>query len=161
MIIGNPNFGYTGHFGCAGPSGPCCIFFGTQNPNSLNLVAEADFGAGKKAIAGMIVVWVIVDEAHIGTVAVDAAYRRQGIGRQLVTRALLASLERGARQAYLEVRRGNLAAQALYLQLGFEVVGERRRYYHDNHEDALLMTLNRLDQISLSAWVLSANGPWR
>jgi ribosomal-protein-alanine N-acetyltransferase len=41
----------------------------------------------------------------------------------------------------LEVRAGNEAAQTLYRKFGFEVVGHRPRYYQDNHEDALLMTL--------------------
>lgn len=41
----------------------------------------------------------------------------------------------------LEVRRSNEAAQALYQQLGFEVVGVRPRYYKDTEEDAVLMQL--------------------
>ena len=43
--------------------------------------------------------------------------------------------------ALLEVRAGNEAAQDLYRKFGFEVVGRRPRYYQDNFEDALLMTL--------------------
>ena len=39
----------------------------------------------------------------------------------------------------LEVRRSNLAAQALYHQCGFLDVGYRKRYYEDNREDALIM----------------------
>lgn len=117
----------------------------TQNPNALAWVAEATGLEGKQVIAGMIVVWLIVDEVHIGTIAVHPDYRRMGIGRQLVVRALLACAPKGARTAFLEVRRGNVSAQSLYQQLGFAVVGERRRYYHDNNEDALLMTLEQLD----------------
>jgi ribosomal-protein-alanine N-acetyltransferase len=45
----------------------------------------------------------------------------------------------------LEVRRSNDAAQALYQKYGFDVVGERRRYYRDTGEDALLMTVSTLD----------------
>jgi ribosomal-protein-alanine N-acetyltransferase len=41
----------------------------------------------------------------------------------------------------LEVRRSNLAAQALYRSFKFEQVGMRARYYEDNDEDAILMTL--------------------
>lgn len=125
----------------------------TQNPNAMCWVAEGATAEASRVIAGMIVVWLIVDEVHIGTVAVDSAYRRQGIGRQLVARSLLAGALKGARTGFLEVRRSNLAAQALYLQMGFEIVGERRRYYHDNNEDALLMTLNNLDQVALRSWI--------
>jgi ribosomal-protein-alanine N-acetyltransferase len=40
----------------------------------------------------------------------------------------------------LEVRVSNDAAKMLYLSMGFAPVGIRRRYYHDNDEDALVMT---------------------
>ena len=42
----------------------------------------------------------------------------------------------------LEVRASNAPARALYERLGFAVAGVRRRYYHDNGEDAVLMTLD-------------------
>jgi ribosomal-protein-alanine N-acetyltransferase len=45
----------------------------------------------------------------------------------------------------LEVRAGNLAAQALYRGFGFEVAGRRPRYYTDDGEDALVMTTPPLD----------------
>jgi len=125
----------------------------TQNPNAMAWVAEVDGGGAQPVIAGMIVVWLIIDEVHIGTIAVHPDYRRQGIGRQLVARSLLACILKGAKNAFLEVRRGNLAAQTLYQQMGFEVVGERRRYYHDNNEDALLMTLEKLNPDTLRSLV--------
>ena len=40
----------------------------------------------------------------------------------------------------LEVRVTNEAAKLLYLSMGFAPVGIRRRYYHDNNEDAIVMT---------------------
>jgi len=49
--------------------------------------------------------------------------------------------EAGTRLATLEVRAGNVAAQALYRRYGFRVVGRRPKYYNDNHEDALIMTV--------------------
>ncbi len=55
------------------------------------------------------------------------------------------SLHRGAVEVTLEVRKSNLAAQALYRQFGFDKVGRRKRYYRDTGEDALLMTLPVLD----------------
>lgn len=116
----------------------------TGNPSSLVLVAEAVRPDGQVEVAGMIVIWVILDEAHVATIATHPDYRRLGIGRRLLARGLLAAYERGARLSYLEVRRHNLAAQALYQQFGFEVVGERPRYYQDNNEDALLMTLSEM-----------------
>ncbi len=108
----------------------------TENPAARAWVAEKD-----GAIVGMLLLWLIVDEAHIATLAVHPEHRQQGIARRLLLRALRAAWEEGARQAFLEVRVSNLAAQNLYRQLGFEVSGRRPRYYRDNNEDALLMTL--------------------
>jgi ribosomal-protein-alanine N-acetyltransferase len=101
-------------------------------------------------IVGMIVIWMIVDEAHIATIAVHPNFRRQGIAKILVTAGLAEAVKHEMRTATLEVRAGNLAAQALYRQFGFDSVGIRPRYYKDNangvtaYEDAIIMT-RRLD----------------
>ena len=116
----------------------------TENRNSSLWVAELQPPAGDAMIVGLIVVWVILDEAHIATIAVHPDYRSRGIGRRLLAQGLLAAYQRGARLAYLEVRRSNLPAQTLYNTFGFTKVGERPRYYKDNNEDALLMTLDQL-----------------
>ncbi len=125
----------------------------TENHNSLILVAEAIRNGAPAELAGMIVVWVIVDEAHVATIATRPGYRGLGIGRGLLSRALLAAYQRGARLSYLEVRRSNAVAQNMYQQFGFKVVGERPRYYQDNNEDALLMTLEPLVPESLRKFV--------
>jgi ribosomal-protein-alanine N-acetyltransferase len=120
-----------------------------ENRNAIPLVIETVAGE----VIGMIVTWVIIDEAHIATIAIHPDYRRLGLGKHLLAHSLLMAWDRGARLAYLEVRRGNLAAQAMYLAFGFTVVGERLRYYQDNHEDALLMTLDRIDPARMRAWL--------
>lgn len=107
-------------------------------------VAELELEEGQKRIIGMIVIWLLVDEAHIGSVAVDLPFRRQGVACKLLITALLACIHKGAVTASLDVRESNLAAQSLYQRFGFEMVGRRVRYYRDNHEDALLMTLPEL-----------------
>jgi ribosomal-protein-alanine N-acetyltransferase len=116
----------------------------TQNPASMLWVAETDESIEKKKVVGMIIVWRILDEAHIATIAVHPDYRRQGIGKILLRFALDWAARNGAQRAMLEVRASNQSAQALYLQFGFEVVSRRPRYYKDNHEDALLMNLDSL-----------------
>jgi ribosomal-protein-alanine N-acetyltransferase len=112
-----------------------------ENPNSILLVAELS-----RKVVGAIVVWMIVDEAHISTLAVLPEHRRQGYAQKLVIEALISAVESGAQHATLEVRASNLAAQNLYRGFGFEIVGRRPRYYLDNQEDALIMTLADLDQ---------------
>jgi ribosomal-protein-alanine N-acetyltransferase len=118
----------------------------TENPAAILWVAEVDDPAGESKVVGMIVVWLIVDEAHIATLAIHPDYRRSGIGTRLLKVALDDAFRKGARQAMLEVRAGNSGAQELYRKFGFEVVHRRPRYYKDNHEDALLMNLNRLEE---------------
>ena len=110
------------------------------NPVSRCWVAEKD---GR--IAAMLVLWFIIDEAHVATIAVHPDFRRQGIGEQILLHALRAAREEGARRAFLEVREGNVAAQSMYKKYGFEVAGVRPRYYKDNNEDAILMNLENMD----------------
>src|SRR5918996_644484 len=112
----------------------------TDNPASRCWVAELD---GK--VVGMIVVWLIVDEAHVATVATHPEYRRQGIGKRLLAHALRHIMQDGARSSFLEVRESNIAAQEMYRKFGYEVTGRRRRYYRDNDEDAILMSLGSLN----------------
>jgi [ribosomal protein S18]-alanine N-acetyltransferase len=116
----------------------------TGNQASRLWVAEVTDPAGQAVVVGQLAIWLIIDEAHIGTIAVHPDYRRQGIGRKLLAEALLAIEKEGAKQAFLEVRRSNESAQAMYRMFGFEVVGVRPRYYKDNNEDALLLTLPEL-----------------
>jgi ribosomal-protein-alanine N-acetyltransferase len=120
-----------------------------ENPLSLLWVAEAPDAAGELRVVGMIVVWLVVDEAHIATIAVLPEYRGQGIGARLLAVALEAVIGRRTesapmRSATLEVRAGNTVAQELYRRFKFEVAGSRPRYYRDNSEDALIMTLSPL-----------------
>lgn len=91
-------------------------------------------------------IWMMVDEAHITTFAVDPRWRRQGIGERLLLALLDMAIDRRAREATLEVRLSNLAARRLYEKYGFRPVGIRPRYYSDDNEDALIMTTEALDQ---------------
>jgi ribosomal-protein-alanine N-acetyltransferase len=116
----------------------------TENPASILWVAEACRPDRDCKVVGMIVIWLILDEAHIATIAIHPDYRRIGIGKRLLMVALDDCQKKGARQAMLEVRAGNSGAQELYRKFGFEIVYRRPRYYKDNHEDALLMNLTGL-----------------
>ena len=109
----------------------------TDNPASRTWVTESD---GK--ITGMIVVWLLVDEAHIATIATHPDHRRQGIASRLLTHALHSMKDEGAVNSVLEVRESNTAAQEMYRKLGFVESGRRPHYYRDNNEDAILMSMN-------------------
>jgi [ribosomal protein S18]-alanine N-acetyltransferase len=114
----------------------------TQNPGSKLWVAEC---SNPLQVVGMIVMWLIIDEAHIATIAVHPDFRRQGIAARLLTTALLDAVQNQMAQATLEVRAGNQAAHDLYQNFGFRVVGIRPHYYRDNNEDAWIMTMSPLD----------------
>jgi ribosomal-protein-alanine N-acetyltransferase len=121
-----------------------------ENPLSLLWVAEEQMPYGSSHVVGMIVVWLIVDEAHIATIAVLPECRGQGIARCLLVTALQEVIRRGFQIATLEVRSGNIAAQNLYHRFGFGTVGFRPKYYRDNNEDALIMTVYNLDKAYLN-----------
>jgi len=113
----------------------------TENPVARCWVAESD----DKRIAAMLVLWLIVDEAHVATLATHPDFRRQGIGARILTAALKDAAETGATHALLEVREKNEAALGMYRKFGFDVVGRRPKYYKDNGEDAIMMTLHHLE----------------
>jgi ribosomal-protein-alanine N-acetyltransferase len=117
----------------------------TENQNSLVWVAEISLSTGARQVVGVMVAWLIVDEAHIATLAVHPDYRRQGIARRMLVNALREVIQRGFHLATLEVRAGNIPAQNLYRGFKFDVVGRRYRYYRDNSEDALIMTAKNLN----------------
>jgi [ribosomal protein S18]-alanine N-acetyltransferase len=83
--------------------------------------------------------WVIMDEAHITTVAVDPNYRGRKIGERMLLALLEEGILRGAHRATLEVREGNRAAQSLYRKYGFHEAAIRKSYYTDNGENAVVM----------------------
>ena len=116
----------------------------TDNPASRCWVAEID---GK--VVGMIVAWLIVDEVHVATIATHPDFRRRGVAKKLLAHTLYSLKEEGAQSSFLEVRASNVAAQEMYRKFGYEESGVRPRYYKDNDEDALLMTLETLDVESL------------
>ena len=93
----------------------------------------------ERRVAAFCACWLVYDELHINTIAVDAGLRRQGLATTLMMHILREAAAKGATRTYLEVRRSNLPAQALYQRLGFTVAGVRRNYYTSPDEDALVL----------------------
>jgi len=116
----------------------------TQNPSTLALVGEIQPDNAEPRLIGMSVIWIIIDEAHIATIAIHPDYRGRGYGKYLLAEVLHRSIERGAQLATLEVRASNLLAQQMYHRFGFSTVGRRLHYYRDNDEDAIVMTVKNL-----------------
>ena len=93
----------------------------------------------RELIVGFAGLWLMVGEAHIVTVAVRQSLRR-GIGELLLIASIELALEHKHEVVTLECRASNRAALAMYEKYGFKRVGVRRRYYTDDHEDAVVMT---------------------
>jgi len=115
----------------------------SENPAAhLNVAVKMRYTI--EYVIGYVGFWYIVDEAHISTLAVHPTERRNGIGEGLLLQAMDDAATLGAEIVTLEVRNSNQPAIMLYQKFGFEIVGKRPRYYRDNGEDALSMTLRDL-----------------
>ncbi len=91
-------------------------------------------------VVAFINYWIVADELHVLNVATRPQWRRRGIGLMLMEHAMAEGRRLGVTAVTLEVRRSNNAAQQLYIGMGFEQVGVRKKYYDDG-EDALLYEL--------------------
>ena len=94
-----------------------------------------------ETVAGFAVYHVSFEDAELYNLAVGEDFRRRGFGRALLDAVLARARGRGAERMYLEVRRSNAPAIALYRAAGFAVCGTRRHYYALPTEDALLMDI--------------------
>jgi [ribosomal protein S18]-alanine N-acetyltransferase len=103
-----------------------------SKPSGICLAAE-----GQGGLEGYLVCSRYADVWHLMNVAVSPSRRREGVASRLIRR-LFEDAGSDARFT-LEVRRSNGPAIAMYERFGFQAAGHRRRYYHDNGEDALIM----------------------
>jgi len=94
----------------------------------------------RRLIIGLVGIWLMVDQAHVVTIAVREAFRRQGAGGFLLLAATEVAFAENMESVTLEYRRDNESARALYEDFGFLSVGVRPRYYTDTNEDAVIMT---------------------
>ena len=123
------------------------LSFPTPTKNSVyqyeldhNKMAHYQVLCAADAVIGYAGFWLMGDECHISTIATHPDWRGRGLGELLLLNMLVMANEQAAQMVTLEVRQSNLTAQALYRKYRFAIVGERRRYYKDTGEDALIMT---------------------
>jgi len=86
--------------------------------------------------------YIVEDELHLLNLSVSPEFQNQGLGRHLLKTLIQKAKEKGVTHVYLEVRRSNIRAHALYYAAGFTSSGFRKNYYSDNGEDAILMELH-------------------
>ena len=113
-----------------------------EKPEAVMLVARrnAPGGPGGRLLSGYLAARINADELHVNNIGVWPESRRRGVGGALLGAALELAARAGAQEAVLEVRAGNLPAQAMYERFGFAVVGERKNYYKEPVENAKIMT---------------------
>ena len=110
-----------------------CFFVAEAEGRLLGFAVGKVIGSDEEAVA------------ELESVAVEAAARRSGIGKELCVAVADWCRARGAAALELEVRAGSAGAIALYEGLGFVVAGRRVGYYREPAEDALLMRLDLRD----------------
>ncbi|PKO21415.1 MAG: ribosomal-protein-alanine N-acetyltransferase [Chloroflexi bacterium HGW-Chloroflexi-1] len=119
----------------------------TNNELATYLVVRPGEGSVEGALPPILAYggfWLMVDEAHIATIASHPDWRGCGLGLWLMLALLDRAMARGATVSTLEVRAGNRSARLLYEKLGYQVAGVRYRYYRDG-EDGLILTTPPLD----------------
>ena len=79
----------------------------------------------------------IIDRIEIDQFFVSLIYRRQGIGRKLLSYLVSVAISFRVVNITLEVRNSNEIARNLYKEFGFREVALRKNYYGD--EDGILM----------------------
>lgn len=105
-----------------------------DSPNSeLIAITEDD------RLIGYGCFWAIVDEAHITIIAIHPEYQQQGLGKLLLFVLLDRASQRQMKHATLEVRISNQSAISLYEKFQFKVAGQRKDYYTDTGENALIL----------------------
>ena len=84
-------------------------------------------------VIGFLAVQENLFEAEVLQIAVLPSYQGQGIAS-----ALFAQLP-ADKEIFLEVRKSNQRAQAFYRKEKMVIIAERKAYYHDPVEDAIIM----------------------
>ena len=107
-----------------------------QNEQSLFYIAVEE-----SRVLGYIGMSYVLDEGYIYNVAVDSAWRNKGVGSALIQTLVTYAKKHNFAFLTLEVRESNASARSLYAKFGFVKAGERKHYYTDPVENAVLMTL--------------------
>ncbi len=111
-----------------------------HNPNGRFFVCVKDDVA-----CGYIGAHNVLGEVYITNVAVSPDYRKQGLGALLVGFLKEYTKDEKGLFVTLEVRKSNAPARNLYSKMGFRAVGERKNFYENPKEDAILMTYTCTD----------------
>jgi len=91
-----------------------------------------------KKLLGLCSAWLILDELHITSIAVDPIHQRKGLGKFLLSDLIKRSSLLQTNRIYLEVKDTNEPAKAFYKAMGFKTIGNRSNFYKDGSNALLL-----------------------
>ena len=95
---------------------------------------------------GKLVAYIIgrtvTPEGEIYRIATLPEYRGRGIAYRLLDYAVKTERGAGLEDLFLEVRKNNAPARALYTAYGFTEIGVRKNYYKNPTDDAIIMLLS-------------------
>ncbi len=117
------------------------------DPHGLLLVAELDTTI-PPTVVGFVALHRIMDEAEVRNLAVDCEHQHRGYARALLAESCKRLTEAGARKVFLEVRSSNQAAFNLYSSAGWALHSQRKSYYRDPSEDAVIMALDLFPRVA-------------
>ena len=109
------------------------------DPENLE-TEEFETEENAERILGYCGIIMAADEGDITNVSVKKDLQGQGIGTMLIQELVSQTEKMGIQTIFLEVRKSNAAALALYEKQGFERMGVRKNYYTDPTEDAITMS---------------------
>ena len=90
-------------------------------------------------LVGYIGLSYVLDTADIISIVVKKDYTKKGIASLLLSEIISFCYKKEIKDIFLEVRKSNTPAQALYNKFGFFKISERKKYYN-NIEDAYIYT---------------------
>ncbi len=92
-----------------------------------------------KKLLGLCSAWLVVDEIHVTSLAVDQTHQRKGLGKFLMLDLIKRSNSLRKKHLYLEVKKTNKPARAFYKSIGFKIVGNRSNFYKDGSDAIILI----------------------
>ena len=113
--------------------------------NCIGMIAEI-----KDRVVGYMIYEMGPQWFQILNLAVDAEYRRHGVGRVLVQRLINKLSPRRRHRITLHVRETNLPAQLFFKAIGFRAKAILHDHYPDTAEDAYLMTYELVPHVTVS-----------
>jgi ribosomal-protein-alanine N-acetyltransferase len=102
--------------------------------NCIGMVAEHE-----DRVIGFMIYELHKSRLHVLNFAVAKAFRRRGVGRQMLAKLVGKLSYQRRTRVLLEVRETNLPAQLFFRSEGFRAVSVLRDFYDDTTEDAYVM----------------------